>query len=531
MATYLDELVQKITTKADLKGFDDLNRKQKRAIKSNDLLAKSFRRAFGIFFGIQGIRSVIQTTRDLDLLQKSIKGLTGSAQDWQYLRQEAYRTGTDLAKAAQSYKNFYSAANMAGFKKPQIQSMFSDVLTAGRGAGISQEQQSQALVAMEQILSKGKLSAEEIRRQMGNALPGAFEIAAKAMGVTTAQLDEMLKKGEIAANDFLPKFVKELKKTYEQGFESNIKSLDFALVNLNNAWKEFQANILQGEAGEALAQLVRDVTAILRNQELLDFIKLISKGLAWVIKHVRLLLTLFITLTSMKIINGLVGLHRNIWKIAIGTKEAAAYTRALAIAYTQLTNKQIQEGLITLARSTKALIAPWLKLLGVLEGIKFTLAVIQDLWLYFTDPEALTFTGYLANRGKHKAERDIPSLKPFTAEQADKATGIWAAKGKQLKFKQNKDGLYELQGIGDSPIIENLKPKAPMVQFLEGIRTPEQYGSANYSNRSMQSDTKSVSYSPTVNIYTGGNMDENKVAMVVENVLYGHYKQVEMGLG
>lgn len=114
MATYLDELVQKIVTKADLKGFDDLDRKQKRAIKSNDLLAKSFRRAFGIFFGIQGVRSVIKTTREIDLLQRSIQGLTGTADDWQYLRREAYRTGTDLTKAAQAYKNFYSAANMAG---------------------------------------------------------------------------------------------------------------------------------------------------------------------------------------------------------------------------------------------------------------------------------------------------------------------------------------------------------------------------------------------------------------------------------
>lgn len=140
MATYLDELVQKIVTKADLKGFDDLERKLKRAIKLNDLLAKSFRRAFGIFFGIQGIRSVIQTTRDLDLLQKSIKGLTGSTQDWQYLREEAYRTGTSLKTIAGAYKNFYSAARGSGFNGTQIQGMFSGLLTAGRGIGASQQQ-------------------------------------------------------------------------------------------------------------------------------------------------------------------------------------------------------------------------------------------------------------------------------------------------------------------------------------------------------------------------------------------------------
>ena len=61
MADYLEELIQRISTRADLKGFDDLDRKQKRAIKANDILATSFKRAFGAFLGIQGIRSIIET--------------------------------------------------------------------------------------------------------------------------------------------------------------------------------------------------------------------------------------------------------------------------------------------------------------------------------------------------------------------------------------------------------------------------------------------------------------------------------------
>ena len=72
MTTYLDELVQRITTKADLKGFDDLDKKQKRARKENDLLARSFRNAFGMFLGIQGFRSIVETSRKFDLMQKSI---------------------------------------------------------------------------------------------------------------------------------------------------------------------------------------------------------------------------------------------------------------------------------------------------------------------------------------------------------------------------------------------------------------------------------------------------------------------------
>ncbi len=509
MATYLDELVQKITTKADLKGFDDLERKQKRAIKSNDLLAKSFRRAFGIFFGIQGIRSVIQTTKDLDLLQKSIKGLTGSVEDWQFLRQEAYRTGTSLKTIAGAYKNFYSAARGSGFNGNQIQGMFSGLLTAGRGIGASQQQIGGALVALEQMLSKGKVSAEELRKQLGNALPGAVEIAQRAMGVTGAQFEEMMKKG-ISAAEFVPKFIAQAEKELGKGFKENIKSLDFALVNLNTAWMEFQANILQGEAGEALAQLVRDVTAILKNQELLDFIKLISKGLAWVIRHGRLLLALFIALTGMRIINGLKDIHRNIWKVAIGTKEAAYSTKLLARAYAQLTSAQILTGFGTLIKGLWAMTVPLLKVSTILAGIVSWLMILQDLWLFFTDKDADTITRRFMEGGVSKANLEAPTLKPLTTDEKDIAVKSLRQQGLRPHFKQNTEGTWDLQDIEDIKI-----PAAT-------ISAPRGWGNANYS--SSQGQTNNL----TINI-TAPNSQPETIAQATEEALQNFFNKYNMG--
>lgn len=395
MATYLDELVQKITTKADLKGFDDLDRKQKRAIKSNDLLAQSFRRAFGIFFGIQGIRSVIQTTRDLDLLQKSIKGLTGSVQDWQFLRQEAYRTGTSLKTIAGAYKNFYSAARGSGFNGNQIQGMFSGLLTAGRGIGASQQQIGGALVALEQMLSKGKVSAEELRKQLGNALPGAVEIAQRAMGVTGAQFEEMMKKG-ISAAEFVPKFIAQAEKELGKGFKENIKSLDFALVNLNTAWMEFQANILQGEAGEALAQLVRDVTKILRSQELLKVVKLFGQGLIFIIKHIKTIIALWGFNKFMKLImffnkgqNALKGMGLAMRLLSMDVTHLGRALKVLAGA----------SGIGAAAKATTLLYGKWLLILGVI-------LLIQDIIMGIFDKNADTFFNDLV-RGPKPGDRGI----------------------------------------------------------------------------------------------------------------------------
>ena len=44
------------------------------------------------------------------------------------------------------------------------------------------------MLALAQMASKGTVQAEELRGQLGERLPGAFKIAAAAMGVTQAEL-------------------------------------------------------------------------------------------------------------------------------------------------------------------------------------------------------------------------------------------------------------------------------------------------------------------------------------------------------
>lgn len=416
MADYLDELVQRISTKADLKGFDDLDRKQRRAVKQNDVLGRSFRRAFGMFLGIQGVRSIIQTSRQIDLLQRSIKGLTGSTQDFQYLRQEAYRTGTSLIDMGKAYKNFYSAAKMSGFNKGQIQGMFSNVLVAGRGIGANQQQIGAALLALEQMLSKGKVSMEELRRQMGNALPGAFEIAAKSMGVTTKKFNEMLKAG-LDANTFVPRFTAMLKKELGKGFAENIKSLDFALVNLNTAWLEFQNNIMQGESGEAFRTLVVGITNVLRSQEVYRGLQIIGKGLAIIIRSLKWILMFWGFKKIIEIAFAIRRLHMTLIGMAATTVALGAATRTMVTGYALLTSGQVLNGIKMLAASMWATVAPIAAASAGLMTLLGVLLVIQDVWLTLIDKKADTLTRRLMGEGRLMGKTDFGAsqvgLNPF----------------------------------------------------------------------------------------------------------------------
>lgn len=65
-----------------------------------------------------------------------------------------------------------------------------------------------------QMISKGTVQSEELKGQLGERLPSAFNLAAKAMGVNTQQLGKMLENGEVLATDLLPRLALELNKTF-----------------------------------------------------------------------------------------------------------------------------------------------------------------------------------------------------------------------------------------------------------------------------------------------------------------------------
>lgn len=53
---------------------------------------------------------------------------------------------------------------------------------AGSALALSKDQMDGVFLALGQMISKGKVQAEELRGQLGERLPGAFDMAAKAMG-------------------------------------------------------------------------------------------------------------------------------------------------------------------------------------------------------------------------------------------------------------------------------------------------------------------------------------------------------------
>lgn len=171
----------------------------------------------------------------------------GSAAEISYLRKTTYDLGLQFTSTAQSYMQFQAAAKGTSLEGEKARSVFESIAKASAVMGLSAEQNSGVLLALQQMVSKGTVQAEELRGQLGERLPGAFQIAARSMGVTTAELGKMLEMGEVISDDFLPKFAAELEKSLGDAPEKAASRLDASVNRVNDSWDRLKQNV--GDSG------------------------------------------------------------------------------------------------------------------------------------------------------------------------------------------------------------------------------------------------------------------------------------------
>jgi tape measure domain-containing protein len=194
-----------------------------------------------------------------------MEAATGSADqgaaELDFVRKTSETLGLDLLTTAEAYTKLAAASKGTAMEGQAARDIFTSVASASTTLGLSAEQTAGALTAIQQMISKGNVSAEELRGQLGERLPGAFNIAARAMGVTTMELDKMLKKGEVVTADFLPKFADELTKSFGAS-EKATNSAQAALNRFNTSVFEMKQAIVDNGGSDAVKDLAHGMTGL-----------------------------------------------------------------------------------------------------------------------------------------------------------------------------------------------------------------------------------------------------------------------------
>lgn len=211
-------------------------------------------------------KACFDASLQMDRLVKSYTTIEGSpsgaVSQLDYIYEISSRLGLEFQSTAEAAKGFFAAGKGTTLQK-ELNGIFEGVSQAGAALSLSTEQMDGVFLALGQMISKGKVQAEELRGQLGERLPGAFNLAAKAMGVTTSQLDDMLKKGLVTAEDMLPKLAAVLKEEFGPAAEQAAQGAQGAVNRLSTKWNLFKATVMDNKG---IIAAINAITGALENR-------------------------------------------------------------------------------------------------------------------------------------------------------------------------------------------------------------------------------------------------------------------------
>ncbi|HCP8634237.1 TPA: tape measure protein [Escherichia coli] len=240
-----------------------------KAASSLDSLSSAAVKTAGAFISFQAVLSAYQRVMEVGLQrassERSIDFVFGdqSTQVKKFIQDLTQITGMDTTETQAQFASFgASAKNTMGLEGSE--ELFKNLTGYARLMGRSDEQIQRALTALSQMASKGQVMSEELKGQLSEALPGATQAFAKALGLTEKQLFDKMKNGDVKASDALPKFAKELGAQINSrgGWKAIQDSTQTMLGNLKNTWNNSLTDIFKGSE-DGLQDFTRSLTNLL----------------------------------------------------------------------------------------------------------------------------------------------------------------------------------------------------------------------------------------------------------------------------
>ncbi|HGC1343411.1 TPA: tape measure protein [Escherichia coli] len=247
------------------------NNHSENASNGLDVLATSAIKAGTAIYSFQtaleAYRKIMEVGLKKEASQRAaqfVLGDEGAKRATDFVKNLANNTGVDQIETLSSFAKF--SAGAGDMNTDQKESLFSNVIGTSRLMGLSTDEINGILKAFEQMASKGKIQAEELRGQLGDRMAGAFQLFARSLGMTTEELDKAMKDGKVLSKDVLPKVSAEMGRMIDKagGWEKIINSTQTQLGRLSNSWNNNLALMFDGSQ-EGLTDFTRSLTNLLNS--------------------------------------------------------------------------------------------------------------------------------------------------------------------------------------------------------------------------------------------------------------------------
>ena len=204
----------------------------------------------GIGMGV-GLQELIENAKQLDKAHATLKNVSGAAQlfgeNLKFVETLSKKYNQDLITLTGNFAKFHSAAAYAGMSLEEQQHIYEALTRSAAYFNLTADETNGVMLAVQQMISKGKVSSEELRRQLGERLPGAMNLAAKAMGYGADEMGEFekaIRLGAITADELLPKLADEL---FNLTGNFNVDTIQGQTARLKNSFTNLVAELRVGD--------------------------------------------------------------------------------------------------------------------------------------------------------------------------------------------------------------------------------------------------------------------------------------------
>jgi len=264
-----------ITASRAGKKVDGYEKQTKQATKASDKMARSSRkltRMFGLLSaGLGGLtfiglaRNIESATTQMNNIEATMRVAAGSSEaagkQLAFIREESERLGLFFPTVAKQMAQFSAAARGTSITSEELKTIFTGISEASRAMGLTAPEAEGAMKALQQMMSKGKVSAEELRQQLGERMPGSIQIMAASLDVTTQELFKMMENGELLSDEVLPKFGRELQKVFGGEASEQAEKIAASIQRLQTAFFELMSQGDLSGAAEAIDELAVTISS------------------------------------------------------------------------------------------------------------------------------------------------------------------------------------------------------------------------------------------------------------------------------
>lgn len=242
---------------------------------------RRFGRGLGLAAGITGggvmtagyaANSILTTGRETQGANAQMLAVSRTLDNYlvnrDFVRKESDRLGLDYTDSARGYAQMFGAAKKS-FGDNQIRAMFTGMNQYFLANRLSAEQQKGATTAINQMLSKQKVTAEELKGQLAeHGLPGVIDLFAQAAGFgnDTAKLFKAMEKGKVGIDTIQKALIlmgEESTRMRDEFGRSPVEmyqqSSQAAQIRAKNAWAEFSLQVMEGGLDQFVATLFDDI--------------------------------------------------------------------------------------------------------------------------------------------------------------------------------------------------------------------------------------------------------------------------------